>query len=124
MKGGCVRVYDLTGTEIKEIKSLEQNLPVECLAVSPNNTFIVSGGVERVLKVYEINKKFKLNTITSSPHTGTIRMLEYSNDGRGMYSGSDDYSVKVWRVGYEVEGWRCVRNFCGDEGVLCMSVSR
>ncbi|GMH54376.1 hypothetical protein TrST_g10532 [Triparma strigata] len=125
LKGGGVKVYDLTSAEGgKEIRDLEQELPVECVCTSPNSAKIITGGVERVLYVYELGT-FKKHKLNQDKHFGTVRSIEFASNGLTLFSCSDDYTIKAWStLSFHTDSWRVTMNFVGDSPVLAMSVAR
>ena len=54
-------------------------------------------------------EKVMWQVCTLTGHSGEVRSVTFSPDGRRVVSGSDDYLVKIW----DVETGAAVRGFVG-----------
>ena len=69
------------------------------MAFSPDSRRIVSGSVDKTLKVWDAATGQE--TLTLKGHTERVRSVAFSPDGRRIASGSYDKTVKVWDAGPE-----------------------
>lgn len=68
---------------------------VNSLQITPDKHFIAAGSNPKI-KLYEVNSKGTDPLMTYEGHTGNVTSLGFQRDGRWMYSGSDDGSIKIW----------------------------
>jgi len=93
------------------LRSLEGHTDwVRAVAVSPDGRFIVSGSVDRTVKVWEAESGRLLRSLEG--HTDDVNAVAVSPDGRFIVSGSEDRTVKVW----EAESGRLLRSLEGHTG--------
>lgn len=67
---------------------------VRCVAVSPDGLELVSGGRDRVLRVWDIATRREIHTLAE--HRGEVSCVAFSQNGRWLISGSADKTVRVW----------------------------
>ncbi|MEZ5940613.1 MAG: AAA family ATPase [Planctomycetaceae bacterium] len=67
---------------------------VNCAALSPGGTRIVSGSWDNTLKVWDVATGEELRTLTG--HANQIYSVVFSPDGTRIVSGSADTTLKVW----------------------------
>ncbi|KAG0470197.1 hypothetical protein HPP92_016897 [Vanilla planifolia] len=78
---------------------------VYALAMNDNGTLLVSGGTEKVIRVWDPrtgSKNMKLRG-----HTDNIRALLLDSTGRFCLSGSSDSMIRLWDLGQQ----RCVHSY-------------
>jgi len=68
---------------------------VYSIALSPDGKRVVSGGVDKVIKVWDIATGKQLNTL-SEAHGEYTTCVEFSPDGKYIVSAGSDNVVKVW----------------------------
>jgi len=69
---------------------------VNCLEISPDKQFLAAGGNPQI-RLFEINNTSNHNPVlTLESHTGSVTSLGFQRDGRYLYSGSEDGTVKLW----------------------------
>ncbi|MBN1286539.1 MAG: serine/threonine protein kinase [Anaerolineae bacterium] len=92
---------------------------VRTVAWSPNGRFLASGGNDGTVRIWQINlqtgalsRRPAHRMLTLSGHGGWVRAVAWSPDGTFVASGSDDDSVRVWRITYDEAG-----NFVDGETV-------
>ena len=65
------------------------------LAYSPNGEFLLSGGLDAVLKIWEVHKGFApVQTINA--HWLHINAIQYSPAGHYFATASMDKTLKIW----------------------------
>lgn len=88
--GDNIKTLNLTSGSIEDFPTEHENT-IKKLHFLDSNT-IVSGSFDNSLKVWDMNKKKSLNTL--SEHTGGVGVIEnFSKDT--IISGSGDYTIKI-----------------------------
>ncbi len=67
---------------------------VWAVALAPDNQTLVSGGVDRLIRVWDIETGRMLRTLRG--HTHDIRALVFTPDGQTLASGSEDRTIRLW----------------------------
>ena len=98
--GGDVCLWDI---ELDRLIKTYKTQPVEgipkyimSIAFSPNNSYIVTGSYDGVLRVWNLSTGSLLRQLKG--HTRVIRSVTYSTDGRYIASGSYDGTVRLWNA--------------------------
>jgi len=69
---------------------------VNCLEITPDKQFLAAGGNPQI-RLYEINNPaMDAPVLTLEGHTTSVTSLGFQRDGRYLYSGSEDGTVKLW----------------------------
>jgi len=96
-----------TGTSYRAIPYTDSQ--VNRLAISPDKAFLAAAGNPHV-------RFFEINSYNSSPvtsfdgHTGNVTGLGFQKDGKWMYTGSEDGTIKIW----DLRASGCQRDYdCG-----------
>ena len=87
----------------------------ECLCFanfSPDDKFVISGGYDKTLKLWDVASGQCLRTFVG--HTGTVSSASFSPNGRFTLSGSSDSTLKLW----DVDTGECSRTFAGHTGYV------
>lgn len=71
--------------------------PIYSIVSSSDGTYVVSGGADRTIKVWEPQTGRLIRTITG--HAGPVRAVALSPEGMNVLSGSEDKTMKLWDVG-------------------------
>jgi WD40 repeat protein len=69
---------------------------VACIAYSPNGAHIVSGSIDRTVRVW--NAITFEQIITLKGHQGGVNCVTFSFDGTCIASGSNDLTVRIWNT--------------------------
>ncbi len=84
---------------------------VIAVAYSPDGKFLLSGGEDQTLKLWDVASGKEVRTFTG--HRGTVTSVAFSPGGSLAASGSDDSTVRLWEVasGHELKatesfGWK------------------
>ncbi|EPS68911.1 hypothetical protein M569_05855 [Genlisea aurea] len=78
---------------------------VYALAMSDSGTVLVSGGIEKVVRVWDPRTGSK--TMKLRGHTDNIRALLLDSSGRYCLSGSSDSMIRLWDLGQQ----RCIHSY-------------
>jgi len=65
-----------------------------CLCWSPDGRYLVSGGVDGLILIWDIQQKVMVGKLDN--HTGCVHALVFSRDGEVLASGGVDCTVKIW----------------------------
>jgi WD40 repeat protein len=90
-----VRLWDLsTHTQFNE--TLDINLPVECVAFSPNGSVLAICQNDNIL-LWDIPTWQQKGDLLNG-HSDWIRSIQFNPDGKKLVSGSSDGTVRLWDV--------------------------
>lgn len=78
---------------------------VYALAMNDSGTILVSGGTEKVVRVWDPRSGSK--TMKLRGHTDNVRALLLDSTGRYCLSGSSDSMIRLWDLGQQ----RCVHSY-------------
>jgi WD40 repeat protein len=79
------------------IRTLEGHADnINSVAITSDNTKIVSGSRDKTIKVWELNTGKLLNTLEG--HTSSISSVAITSDNSKIVSGSYDKTMKVWEL--------------------------
>ena len=80
---------------LRELKTFRgHSHGVWSVAYAPDGQTIVSGGVDRYVRVWDIETGRLLRSLRG--HTADIRALVFTPDGRTLASGSEDRTIRLW----------------------------
>ncbi|RVD82413.1 uncharacterized protein DFL_006840 [Arthrobotrys flagrans] len=80
------------------LQTLQHNHIVRCVTFSPDDTQISTGGPEKKLRIYDLNKPDAIE-IGPGAHNGTIRTVSWSGANPNIVvSGSEDKYIRWWDV--------------------------
>jgi len=80
---------------------------VYCVSVTPDGKTVVSGSIDKTLKVWDLATGRCRATLKG--HTGSVSGVAVTPDGKTIVSGSSDKTLKVWGL----ETGRCHATFKG-----------
>src|SRR5262249_20465953 len=95
-EGNTVKIWDAEKGGEPPMTLRGHSREVYAVAFSPNDggRWIASGGEDSRAKIWD--SRTGVEVITFRGHTGLISSLAFSPDGKRLYSGSRDTTVKVW----------------------------
>lgn len=82
---------------IKKRIALAHDNSVFAVKYSPDGKYLMSGGRDAHLKVWEVERDYELISIQPA-HWFTINQIEFSPDGRLFATVSRDKSIKIWNA--------------------------
>ncbi|MGY5874648.1 MAG: WD40 repeat domain-containing protein [Candidatus Thorarchaeota archaeon] len=94
MQDRSIRLYDVRNCE--EMQRMQDEFLCTSLAFSPKGDIVASGGVDRVVKLWDIRTGTQIATLEG--HTYPILSLSFSPDGTGLVSASGDTTLITWDV--------------------------
>ncbi len=97
---GTIRLWDaITGEALRTIQSPEPGSIFAYVAVcaSPDGDTIASGDYNGIIREFSLTDGSLIRKLEG--HSGYIRALHYTADGRRLISSADDGSARVWAAG-------------------------
>ena len=70
--------------------------PVNSVAISPDGKYIVSGSIDKTIKIWDIKTGECLKTLEG--HSLSVESVAISLDGKYIVSGSRDTTIKIWDI--------------------------
>lgn len=92
--GKSFKAWDLTTGKL--VHNFSLGTSIDALIISPDSKTFITGGLGREIILRDIKTGKSVMELTG--HAGGIYGLALSSDGKILYSGSGDKSVKVWQV--------------------------
>ncbi|MGL5870870.1 MAG: WD40 repeat domain-containing protein [Xenococcaceae cyanobacterium] len=94
-----IKLWEInTGEEIASLRGHSDR--VRCLSLSLDGKFLVSGSVDRTIKLWNLATKELIRTFgdVSSGHLGAVLSVAINVNGKNLISGSADKTTKIWDV--------------------------
>lgn len=107
-KDGVVIYWDATNGQIVH-RFTQHPQEVRAVAFSPTHDFIATAS-GLTIRLYDVRGK---EVRRFSGHTGLVKCLAFSRDGKRLVSGSDDKSIRVWDASSGREVLRLGRHGAG-----------
>eukprot|EP00759_Apiculatamorpha_spiralis_P056287 PhF_6_TR7992/c0_g1_i1/m.12268 len=97
-KGGSIKMYEPQDKTFVEKKVWEHKSDVNTVAIAPDNSFIISGGVDKfAIKVWSLVTLTRSDSIQEIlGHTALVRQVAIAPDSNWFYSESADQTVRIW----------------------------
>ncbi|MDJ0510962.1 MAG: WD40 repeat domain-containing protein [Crocosphaera sp.] len=90
-----VKSWDLS--TLQEIRSIKgPRLDINMIAISPDNRTVATANKEGTIMLFDLVTGRQINTLQG--HQGWVLCLEFSPDGKYLYSGAEDKIIKVWQL--------------------------
>jgi WD40 repeat protein len=75
--------------------------PARCVAVSPDNNVLATGGHDSFVRVWDVRQRQLVRKLIG--HLGNVLSCAFSRDGASILSGSEDSTARLWNLnGYTV----------------------
>ena len=105
-----IMLWESSGACVKMVKFPESH--VNCIQVSNDKKFLAAGG-NPIIHIYDVNSSVDTPSHTLEGHSSNIMALGFQRDGKWLYSGSDDNSIKIW----DLTSFTCKRTYDCKAGV-------
>ncbi|MBD2682930.1 MULTISPECIES: WD40 repeat domain-containing protein [Nostoc] len=92
--GKSFKAWDLKTAKL--VHNFSLGTSIDALIISPDSKTFITGGLGREIILRDIKTGKPVMELTG--HAGGIYGLALSSDGKTLYSGSGDKSVKVWQL--------------------------
>jgi WD40 repeat protein len=79
--------------QIHKVQEFQQQGPIYVVAFTPDDGYLVSGGDDKIIHVWDLEKGAELASLKG--HTGSIKDISFSSDGKQMGSISKS-EIIVW----------------------------
>lgn len=79
---------------------------VNCLQITPDKQFIAAAGNPHI-RLFEINNSNPGPVTSYDGHTTNVTAVGFQKDGKWMYTGSEDGTIKIW----DLRAPGCQRNY-------------
>lgn len=89
---GLIRILDDSGSIVQTLKGHDST--VFCVAFSPCGKFLISGGKDATLRIWELANGKEINKINA--HWFHIHSMAFSPDGSMLATSSLDKTIRVW----------------------------
>lgn len=115
-----LRLWDLeTFTCLRTIKA--HDTPVLAMDFDPTGTLLATGGSDRTVKVFDVDKGFCTHNFRG--HAGIVTLVKFHADPKRLQlvSSSDDSTVRIWDL-YTQEQFACIQDHMSP--ATCVAFSR
>jgi target of rapamycin complex subunit LST8 len=84
-----------TGSCYRDLQFLESQ--VNCLKITPDRRFLAAAGNPHV-RLYDVTGHGNTHLTNYSDHKGNVTSVEFPSDGKVLFTGSDDGTIKLFDV--------------------------
>ena len=82
-----------TGNCYRDVKFPDSQ--INCLQITQDRKYLAAAGNPHV-RLYEINSKVNTHLTNYSQHKANVTSIQFQNDAKVLYTGSEDGTIKVW----------------------------
>ena len=100
-----------------------------CVAVSPDGQYIARGDFDDSLWIWDSRRHKLVSKWRGHAQADGVRCIKFTPDGKGLMSGSDDWTIKCWDItplgtASELHCFTKIREFSGHTvRVFCLLLS-
>jgi len=93
------------------VRTLTGHQWVNCVAVSPDGTWVASASNDKTLKIWDLETGECRATLEG--HTARVTSVAITGDGKRILSGAQDHTLRVWDAvnGKELGSWKASEHF-------------
>jgi G protein beta subunit-like protein len=85
--GRCYRTLQYTDSQVNKLE------------ITPDKQYLAAAG-NPLIRLFDVNSSHPHPVITYEAHTNNVTAVGFQCDGKWMYSGSEDGTVKIWDIRY------------------------
>jgi WD40 repeat protein len=89
-----VRIWDLQTDQVQILRGHSGDVWATAFSPDPEGRWAASAGEDTTVKVWNTRSGELVHSFRG--HTGLVSSVVFSRDGRRLFSGSRDKTVKVW----------------------------
>ncbi|OQS00858.1 U3 small nucleolar RNA-associated protein [Achlya hypogyna] len=119
-RNSLLRLWDLdTKSVIRTIKTADS--PILCMDFDPSGTLVATGGSDRTVKVFDIEKGFCTHNFKK--HSGIVTLVKFHWDPKQLLvaSSSDDSTVRIWDL-YAQKEVACIKDHMSPATTVAFSL--
>jgi WD40 repeat protein len=102
---------EIDPTQTHEIAELKHQNPLTTLRVDPTGRFVAAGAQDLDVQLWNLDDG---NHFSLSGHKSWVRSIDFSADGKLMYTACWGGMIKIWDVSHEIPGMK--RSFQAHQG--------
>lgn len=92
-------LYTFDIRKINQIKKIYRGhvMPVQCIDQNEKSGIIISGSLDRTIRIYSPKSDFKSDVFSSS-RMARVLCVSFSSDSNLILSGSEDGNLRIWKT--------------------------
>ena len=94
-ESGVIKSWNFK-SEIKPFEFIGHKAAVHQVIYYPTKKYIASASSDETVIIWTNEIKYHKEVIKS--HSAPVRTIDFSSDGQMLLSGSDDKSIKIWKL--------------------------
>ena len=97
-----VQIWDLQTEQVQILRGHSGDVWTTAFSPDPEGRWVASAGEDTTVKVWDTRSGELVHSFRG--HTGLVSSVAFSRDGRQLFSGSRDKTVKVWNLTQQDQG--------------------